>query len=59
MNEAMQTMSEAEQHAYNMGRDCALNGANTKNCHFTLFSHREKTTAWEKGKKDAEEEKRQ
>lgn len=33
-----------------MGRDCALNGANTTNCNFRLFRSPEHTKAWERGK---------
>ena len=33
------------------GLDCGLNGASVRNCHFGLFSSREKTTEWEAGKK--------
>lgn len=33
-----------------MGRDCALNGANTTNCDFRLFRSPEHTKAWERGK---------
>ena len=40
--------------AYELGRDCGSNGANTKNCHFGIFSDPENTKAWEQGKKDAE-----
>lgn len=38
--------------AYKMGFDCAVNGSNTINCHFSLFSARENTKAWEEGKRD-------
>ena len=41
-------------YAYDMGKDCALKGANTTNCHFSIFSTPEKTKAWEQGKKDGE-----
>ena len=34
-----------------MGRDCALNGANTTNCNFRLFRSPEHTKAWERGNK--------
>ncbi len=40
--------------AYSAGLDCAISGANKKNCHFTIFSSPQKTAAWEKGKKDGE-----
>ncbi len=43
-------------YAYEMGRDCALNGANITNCHFSLFASREQTEAWERGKESAEQE---
>ena len=42
----------SEEYAYKMGKDCAKNGANTTNCHFSIFSSKENTKAWEKGKKD-------
>jgi hypothetical protein len=42
--------------AYQAGRDCGKNGANTTNCHFTIFSSKENTRAWERGKADAERE---
>jgi hypothetical protein len=42
------------QWAYAMGRDCALNGPNQTNCHFSLFATPEQTRAWEKGKAEAE-----
>ena len=42
---------------YASGYNCGKNGANTNNCHFALFSSPEKTKEWERGKKDAEEEK--
>lgn len=37
--------------AYNFGLDAGYNGANTKNCHFTIFSKPEFTREWEKGNK--------
>ena len=42
-----------EQMAYEFGRDCEINGANTSNCNFAIFSRPEYTKAWEKGKKEA------
>ena len=42
-----------KEYAYKMGMDCALNGANEKNCSFSIFSTPENTTAWERGKRDA------
>ncbi len=44
----------SEKYAFDMGVDCARNGANEKNCHFSIFSTPENTKAWEKGKKDEE-----
>ena len=40
-----------------MGYDCGINGANTTNCSFALFSKPEYTDAWERGKKLADEKK--
>jgi hypothetical protein len=45
-----------EKAAYCTGRDCALNGANTMNCHFSYFARPELTRAWEEGKKQGESE---
>jgi len=42
--------------AYEMGLDAGRNGPNQKNCHFTIFSKREYTDAWEKGKIEGEKE---
>jgi len=42
----------SKEYAYKMGLDCAKNGANTINCHFSIFSSPENTKAWEKGVKD-------
>ena len=39
--------------AFEMGYDCGVNGANTTNCHFGLFSSPEMTKAWEEGKNRA------
>jgi hypothetical protein len=38
------------QEAYNAGRDSAIHGANTTNCHFRHFATREKTMMWERGR---------
>lgn len=38
------------QRAYEAGRDAAINGPNTTNCHFRFFSSPESTAAWERGK---------
>lgn len=40
-----------EEEAERAGRDCALNGPNQTNCHFSLFARPELTRAWERGKK--------
>lgn len=37
------------EYAEKMGRDCRINGANTTNCNFALFSRPELTRAWERG----------
>ena len=42
----------SEEYAFKMGKDCAKNGANTTNCHFSIFSSRENTEAWERGKNE-------
>jgi hypothetical protein len=39
-------------YAYNMGKDCAINGANLTNCNFAIFSSPENTKVWEQGKRD-------
>jgi len=41
-------------YAYKMGYDCGVNGANTTNCHFALFSSKENTEEWERGKKEGD-----
>ena len=38
--------------AYEAGLDYAKNGANTTNCHFSIFSDPSKTVAWEEGTRD-------
>lgn len=45
-----------KEYAYKMGYDCGKNGANLKNCHFTIFSQKEFMQAWEEGKKKAKSE---
>lgn len=42
-------------HSYKMGRDYARNGANTTNCHFSVFQNKECTAAWELGRDDGKE----
>lgn len=49
--------SKEKTHAYKMGYDCGLNGANTTNCHFGLFSSPESTKQWEEGKRNGENKK--
>lgn len=41
----------SKSYAYRMGFDCAKNGANTKNCHFSIFASPEGKEEWEKGHK--------
>ena len=43
---------ERIEEAYQMGIDCAVNGANTKNCNFKLFDTPDRKNAWELGKKE-------
>ncbi len=45
------TAKHSEKLAYLAGFDCAINGANTNNCHFSLFARTELTRAWERGKR--------
>jgi len=45
-------------HAYKMGWDCGVNGPDADtNCHFSIFKSIAATKEWERGKRDAEEEK--
>lgn len=46
--------SRREEEAYKAGRDCALNGSSTTNCHFSLFATPELMRAWEMGKASVE-----
>lgn len=39
----------SEDECERMGYDAGKNGATTENCHCSLFSTREHTTAWERG----------
>jgi ribosome modulation factor len=43
-------------YAYRMGYDNAINGANQTNCHFSIFSSRKNTDAWERGNADGKKE---
>ena len=40
-------------HCFQMGYECEMSGANTTNCHFSIFSTKERMQAWEAGKKQA------
>jgi ribosome modulation factor len=46
-----------EKIAWAMGYDYGMNGADEKNCHFSLFSSHANMKAWEAGKKQAEADK--
>jgi hypothetical protein len=46
-------------YAYKMGYDCGLHGSNLTNCSFRIFSTKENTKEWERGKKEAERIKKQ
>lgn len=39
---------------YDMGFDCAVNGANTTNCDYRLFSTPARKREWERGKRDGD-----
>lgn len=45
-------------YAYKMGYDCAIHGANTTNCNFSIFSSVENTKSWEDGKRQGELDKK-
>lgn len=40
--------------AYRMGFDGGKNGANTTNCHFSLFDTSDRVKAWKHGKSNGE-----
>lgn len=42
----------SKEYAYKMGFDSSVNGVNTENCHFSIFSSDENTRSWEAGVKD-------
>jgi hypothetical protein len=46
-----------KEHTERMGFDSEFNGANTTNCHFSLFGSPELTKAWELGNKRGAEAK--
>lgn len=54
----MQLASRPSMTPYDAGYDCGLNGSNTVNCHFGIFSTPEQTREWERGKADGEKAKR-
>lgn len=39
--------------AYEAGKDCTINGANTENCNFKWFATPELLAEWERGKREA------
>lgn len=41
-----------ETEAYRRGYDAGMNGANTHNCHFSIFAKSENTKEWERGNND-------
>jgi len=45
--------SSSERQCFEAGYDSVVNGANETNCAFWLFSSKEKTAAWEAGRKAA------
>lgn len=44
----------SKDYAFKMGFDSYVNGANTTNCHFSIFSSAKNTKAWEDGVKEGE-----
>lgn len=46
-------LNDEQMDAYEAGKDSVINGANTENCNFRIFSTPEKTKAWERGVADA------
>ena len=49
---ALTPPKRSKDYAYKMGKDCAKNGANTTNCHFSIFSSKENAEEWERGKNE-------
>lgn len=50
--ERIKDLAQAQQRpvsCYDLGYDAAVNGANEVNCHFGIFSTRERTSEWERG----------
>jgi ribosome modulation factor len=50
----MKAQKGTKEYAYQMGYDCGINGANTTNCSFAIFSDHAFTKEWERGKRNAE-----
>ncbi len=50
--EKIEVTRTALEQAYEMGKDVAKHGPNTKNCHYALFVTKELLEAWENGKRD-------
>lgn len=48
--------SDEEQMAYDAGYSAGIDGADTTNCNFSIFSTPEKTKAWEAGKQNGDAE---
>lgn len=44
--------------AYKAGYDAGMNGPNTTNCHFSIFTTDRNTKEWERGKAAADAERR-
>ncbi len=42
-----------KEYAYKMGKDCAKNGPTLENCHFSIFSSKENSEAWQRGKNES------
>ena len=42
-------------YAHRMGIDCAKNGPNIENCHFSIFSSRDNADEWERGLRETNE----
>lgn len=47
------TTKKIKDYYYRAGYDCGMNGASEKNCHFSLFSTKDKMQSWERGKSQA------
>jgi len=49
--------ARSQNYAYQMGYECEKYGTTEENCHFSIFSSKENTAAWEAGKRAAAAEK--